>query len=202
MSPIRPIGSSHCSRFAQQLVTLSMLAPGSPWAPHSFLEGELSFRWTQAYSAVPVRGFTFWQHTGWLSGIHQFAPHAFSRSSFLNSVQSPPGEGFGIIFICHGQLKTSDEIQLIQNLLISLKSEDPNGKLVIWNQSGISCLPVRQSELWPPKPKKESGLHPSQHYILLFGVLLQGHYVLKLISCHMFPYKGPGMKYCFSLCVV
>ena len=82
---------------------------------------------------------------------HYCLSHGYSLITrdhhFLNSVRFPPGKGFGIIFIRHGHLKTSDEIQLIQNLFISLKSEDPNGKLVILSQSGISCLPVRQSEL-------------------------------------------------------
>ena len=62
---------------------------------------------------------------------------------FLNSVRFPPGESFGIIFIRHGQFKTSEEIQLIQNLFRSLKSNDLSGKLVILSRSGISYLSTR-----------------------------------------------------------
>lgn len=60
---------------------------------------------------------------------------------FLNSVRFPPGEGFGIIFFRHGNLKTSDEIKLLQDLFRSLKPDDLNGRLVILSLSGISYLP-------------------------------------------------------------
>lgn len=82
------------------------------------------------------------------SAVYQYClQHNYSLITrdhqFSNPVRFPPGEGFGIILIRHGNLKTSEEIQLLQDLFRSLKTNDPKGKLVIVSKAEISYLSVK-----------------------------------------------------------